>query len=248
MAAPDWLTARPIAHRGLHNAASGIIENTASAATAAITGNYAIETDVQISADGEAMIFHDDELERLTEGHGPIAAKSAADLKRVAFRNTIDRMMTLGECCDLIARRTPLVVEIKSRFDGDLRLAERVAAVLKSYAGPAAVMSFDPQPVAAVRRIAPALLRGIVAEWRYNHPEWKILPAGQRRSLALMLHATYSRPQFIAYYVNDLPSPVTRIARNIFGIPLLTWTVRTDAQRATAAHYADQMIFEGFRA
>src|SRR5512140_963362 len=103
MAAPDWFTARPIAHRGLHNGATGVIENTPSAALAAIAGNYAIETDVQISADGEAMIFHDDELERLTEGHGPVAAKSAAELKRIDLRSTADHMVTLAEYCDLIA-------------------------------------------------------------------------------------------------------------------------------------------------
>ena len=66
----DWLTARPIAHRGLHDAASGVIENTASAFRAAIAGGYGIECDLQISADGEAMVHHDDALGRLTDGTG----------------------------------------------------------------------------------------------------------------------------------------------------------------------------------
>jgi glycerophosphoryl diester phosphodiesterase len=248
MAAPDWLTARPIAHRGLHDAAAGIIENTPSAAAAAIAGNYAIETDVQISADGEAMIFHDDDLGRLTDASGPVAAKSAAALRQLSFRATSDRMVTLGEYCDLIAGRTPLVVEIKSRFEGDTSLAARVADVLRSYAGPVAVMSFDPLPIATIRKTAPPLLRGIVAERSYSDPDWNFLTPLQRCNLTLMLHATYSRPQFIAYCVDDLPTPVPAFARRVFGLPVLTWTVRTDAQRARAARYADQMIFEGFRA
>jgi glycerophosphoryl diester phosphodiesterase len=247
LAGPDWLIARPIAHRGLHDAAAGRIENTASAALAAIDGNYAIECDVQISADGEAMVFHDDRLDRLTEGHGPVAALPAAELKRIALRKTADTMMTLGDYCDLIDGRATLVVEIKSRFDSDRRLAERVVQILSAYSGPAAAMSFDPWPVSVVRNMAPEIIRGIVAERHYTHAEWNFLTPAQKRNLTWMLHAPASRPQFIAYHVDDLPAAVPSLARAL-GLPLLTWTVRTDAQRQTAKRNADQMIFEGFRA
>src|SRR5262245_4778199 len=98
----EWLTARPIAHRGLHDASAGVIENTASAFTAAIECVYGIECDIQISADGEALVYHDDALGRLTEGSGPLAAMPAAALKRVAFKGTADLMITLGELCDLV--------------------------------------------------------------------------------------------------------------------------------------------------
>jgi len=247
VAGPDWLIARPIAHRGLHDVAAGRVENTASAALAAIAGNYAIECDVQISADGEAMVFHDENLDRLTEGHGPVASAPAAELKRLPFKNTGDRMLTLGEYCDLIAGRVTLVVEIKSRFDGDRRLAERVVTVLQAYRGAVGAMSFDPLPLAVVRQAGPHILRGVVAERYYSHPEWQFLSTAQKRRLAWMLHAPSSRPQFVAYHVNDLPAAVPAVARAL-GLPILTWTVRTDAQRQIAKRNADQMIFEGFRA
>jgi glycerophosphoryl diester phosphodiesterase len=242
-----WLTARPIAHRGLHDAAHGIIENTPSAATAAMAGGYGIETDLQISADGEAMVHHDDALGRLTDGVGALRDLSEATLKRVPFRATADRMMSLGNLLDLVDGRVPLVIELKSRFDDDLRLAERAAKVLAGYHGPAAVMSFDPTPIIALRRIAPGLVRGIVAERRYEPPEWKHLNVAQRFTLPLQLHGWKSRPHFIAYHVDDLSTLPPRAAR-LFGLPLLAWTVRTEAQRATAAQRADQAIFEGFRA
>jgi glycerophosphoryl diester phosphodiesterase len=244
---PDWLTARPVAHRGLHDASAGIIENTPSAFAAAIAGNYGIECDVQISADGEAMVHHDDTLGRLTAGSGRLAGMPAAALKQVAFRATADRMLTLGELCDLADGRVPLLVEIKSRFDGDLRLATRAAQILSGYSGPAALMSFDPAPIAALRTLAPRLPRGIVAERHYAHPEWQSLSARSKRALAYLGHVWQSRPQFIAYSVQDLPSPVPWMARNLFRLPLLTWTVRTAVDRERAARYADQMIFEGFR-
>jgi glycerophosphoryl diester phosphodiesterase len=243
-----WLTARPIAHRGLHDAAHGVIENTAPAFTAAIAGSYGIETDVQISADGEAMVHHDDALGRLTHGAGALRDMSAADLKRVPFRADAGRMMTLGELTDLVGGRVPLVIELKSRFDGDLRLGERTAAVLAGYRGPAAVMSFDPAPVTALRSLAPRLVRGVVAERHYEPPEWAFLNAAQRLALPLLLHGPQSRPDFIAYRVDDLATLPPRLARSVFSLPLLTWTVRTDAQRAMAARFADQVIFEGFQA
>src|SRR4249919_3099342 len=127
----DWLTARPIAHRGLHDAQRGIIENTATAFAAAISDSYGIETDVQISADGEAMVHHDDALGRLTEGFGRLADMSAADLARVAFKDTSDRMLTLGELCDLVGGRVPIAVELKSGFARDTRIAQRTAEVLQ---------------------------------------------------------------------------------------------------------------------
>jgi glycerophosphoryl diester phosphodiesterase len=243
----SWLTARPVAHRGLHDAANGVIENTASAFKAAIKAGFAIETDLQISADGEAMVHHDFALGRLTLGSRQLAAMTAAGLKEVPFKATADRIMTLGDLCDLVAGRVPLVIELKSRFDGNLRAMKRAAEVLQGYAGPAALMSFDPAPIEALRGIAPAIVRGIVAERHYEDEEWHMLTAGQKRSLAFLLHAPRTRPHFVAYHVKALPSPAPWVARNIFGRPLLTWTVRTSEDRARAKRWADQMIFEGFR-
>ncbi|MDO8877221.1 MAG: glycerophosphodiester phosphodiesterase family protein [Pseudolabrys sp.] len=246
---PDlaWLTARPIAHRGLHDAAAGVIENTGSAFAAAIAGGFAIETDLQISADGEAMVHHDDALGRLTEGSEALARMSAAAIQAVRFKATADRILTLAALCELVAGRVPMVIELKSRFDGDMRLAVRAAEVLAGYAGPAALMSFDPAPIARIRQIAPHLPRGIVAERHYTHHEWDRLSAFEKFSLAFLLHAPQSRPQFLAYSVKDLPAAVPLVARRAFGLPLLTWTVRSESDRARAARYADQMIFEGFR-
>jgi glycerophosphoryl diester phosphodiesterase len=108
-------------------------------------------------------------------------------------------------------------------------------------------MSFDPRPVSLLRTSAPDICRGIVAERHYDHPEWSFLTAPQKRALAWMLHAPSSRPQFLAYHVNDLPAAVPTCA-HLVGLPILTWTVRTPAQREIAKRNADQMIFEGFRA
>ena len=127
MRAPDWLTARPVAHRGLHDRARGIIENMPGAAQAAIDANFGIECDIQLTADGEAMVHHDDALGRLTEGSGALLGMTAAELKAVRFKDTSERMMSLGDLCALVAGRVPLVIEVKSHFDGDRKLVARMA-------------------------------------------------------------------------------------------------------------------------
>jgi glycerophosphoryl diester phosphodiesterase len=247
MAALDWLTARPIAHRGLHDAAAGVIENTPSAFRAAIEGRYGIECDLQITADGEAVVHHDFALGRLTQGKGLLAEMTAEALKRVDFIATADHMVTLGELCDLVGGRVPLVLELKSTFHGETRLVARVAEVLRGYSGPVAAMSFDPEQVQMLRAQAPELTRGIVAERWYRHQEWSDLTWFQRQGLGNLVHWPSTWPDFVAFSVKDLPTAATWVARNVFRRPLLTWTVRTADDRARAERYASQMIFEGFR-
>ena len=214
---------------------------------AAIDGNFGIEVDLQLSADGEAMVHHDDALGRLTEGTGALLGKTAAELKAVTFKGTAERMMTLGDLCAQVHGRVPLVIEVKSHFDGDRRLVSRMAEVLRTYSGPAAVMSFDPDQVLAVREIIPECPRGIVAEREYTADEWPEATPAQRRSMEHLRHAFRTRPHFVSYSVNELPALAPWIARHIFGLPLITWTVRTPEQRERAARYADQITFEGFR-
>jgi glycerophosphoryl diester phosphodiesterase len=240
MSGLDWLIARPVAHRGLHDAAAGVIENTPSAFAAAVAASYAIECDLQISLDGEAMVHHDDVLGRLTDGGGRLDEMTSAELRRVAFKATTDRMISVGELCDLVAGRVTLVIELKSGRAGDQRVALRAAQVLSAYSGSAALMSFDPAQIATVRTSAPRLTRGIVAQ-RWSGQ------AGRKGALAYGCAALAARPQFIAYSVEDLPAALPIAARRLGGVPLLTWTVRSVEDQERAARWADQMIFEGFR-
>ncbi|MCC6948251.1 MAG: glycerophosphodiester phosphodiesterase [Bradyrhizobiaceae bacterium] len=245
MAGLDWLVARPVAHRGLHG--NGIVENTLGAAAAAVEGNYGIEVDLQLSADSEVMVFHDTTLDRLTKATGPLAARTAADLKQIEFRDCGERIPTLQDLLALVAGRAPLVLELKSDWNGDDRLAARVAEILAGYDGPVAAMSFDPGLVIALQKYAPGLPRGIVAERYYDDPEWNPLPRRMKFVFGNLLHIPRTRPHFVAYYVKELPALAPLVARHLLGMKLLTWTVRTDADRRRAARWADQMIFEGFR-
>jgi glycerophosphoryl diester phosphodiesterase len=251
VSAPAWLIARPIAHRGLHARENGIVENTLSAAQAAIEHGFSIECDVQLTADGEAVIFHDWALERLTGSRGEVARRSVDELAAMTLKGTAERIPTLLAFLEAIGGRVPLIVEIKSRFDGDWRLVERVAAVIAGYEGPLAIKSFDPRLIAHLRDNADRLGAnrhplGIVAQARYDDGEWQSRPQALRENLTGFLHYSQSRPDFLSWRVDDLPHAIPFLLRTELDKPVITWTVRREEQRARAAQWADQIVFEGF--
>ena len=183
----------------------------------------------------------------LTDGEGRLDRLSAYELKRIAFCDSAERMLTLGELCELVGGRATLLIELKSRFDGDVRLPARVASLLSGYRGPAAPMSFDPLQLQVLRQKAPRLPRGIVAAKYRPHPYWDQMPPWLRHGMGSLLPALTARPHFVAYAFDNLPAFAPAVARHILCLPLLTWVVRTEVERQRAAGFADQIIFEGFR-
>jgi glycerophosphoryl diester phosphodiesterase len=236
----------PIAHRGLHDARHGIIENTASAFRAAIMGGYGIETDIQAAAGGEPVIFHDETLDRLTKAGGAVATFTPEQLRQIQFRATSDRILTLAEFLSLIDGRAPLFLEIKSFGGADRTLERRIAEDLASYRGPASVMSFDPGSMAAMRHFAPQVPRGLSAM-----PFWQVKTPGlstiDRFRLTHMLDIGLAKPDFLTYEVNGLAAMAPSLRRRFSELPIITWTVRTAEDRRKAQAFADAMIFEGFR-
>ncbi len=239
---------KPIAHRGLHDAARGRVENTLPAFSAALDKGYGIECDVRPAAGGTPMVFHDDTLDRLVAHSGPVHAHDAGALKRFTFRNGTDRMPDLGELLELVGGRQPILVEIKSEWeDPDRAFLTAIAKLAVSYKGPLALMSYDPAVMAVVKELAPEIPRGIVSGLIEEEPHWcdKLGPERAYR-LSHLLESRAAAPDFYAYHVGALPTPVTRYVREVLSVPLFTWTVRTEEERAVAARWADAPIFEGF--
>jgi glycerophosphoryl diester phosphodiesterase len=238
-----WLTERPVAHRGYHDPAAGRVENTLAAAEEAATRGFAVECDIRLTADDHVIVFHDHHLDRLTTGSGAVHMRSHAELTALELRGSGHRVPTLAELLAVVAGRVPLFVELKTGEGGDRRLAEQAAPLLNDYVGPVAVMSFEPRTVRAMSALTPHLPRGIVAD-DFAAEKWPSLSA-RRFALRHLLAAPWVRPDFMAYCVQDLPASAPLLLRH-FGLPLLTWTVRSEEDRRTARRYADQIIFEGF--
>jgi glycerophosphoryl diester phosphodiesterase len=226
------LIARPFAHRGLHG--GGRIENSRAAFEAAIAAGSGIELDVQASADGEAMVFHDYDLDRLTDGLGALRTLGTAELKRIRLNGSGETIPTLSEILALVASRTPLLIELKSPGRRVAQLCRAVQGALEDYRGSVALMSFNPEIGHHFARQAPQLLRGLVVS-----EQKKGLRGYAERPLALWR----SQADFLAYDIRDLPSRFAD-AQRAKGMPVLTWTVRTLADRARAAEHASQIIYE----
>lgn len=245
MTRPDWLTARPVAHRGFHDRTKGRIENTISAVTAGVARGFAIEVDLQLTADEEVIVFHDDTLDRLAEASGRVDELPVAALRATRLRDCQERIPTLDEILEAVAGRAALFLELKSRWTGDRRLERAVVKTLAGYVGPVAVMSFDPMALREISRLVPHLPRGLVAG-RFGSRDEHTVPRQYRLAYRYLLAASFVMPHFIAYDVRGLPASAPLMIRHAFGLPLLTWTVRTETERDTAKRWADQMIFEGF--
>jgi glycerophosphoryl diester phosphodiesterase len=242
---PDWLTARPIAHRGLHERSDGRIENTMPAFEAAVEGDFAIELDVQLTSDGDAVVFHDHVLDRLTGETGPVLERTARELTQVAVTGAGARIDTLATVLAQVDGRVPLVVEVKSRFDGDVRLADAVAGALAAYRGPAAIMSFDPQIVARVAKHETGRPLGIVAAGM-GWPHWMELSAWKRFVFGALVHPAALGTDFVSYDQSSLPALSPLLAKFIGRKALISWTVKDQATAKRLAPYVDQITFEGF--
>jgi glycerophosphoryl diester phosphodiesterase len=244
---PAGFLGAPIAHRGLHDRARGVVENSRAAAEAAIAAGYGIELDVQMSADGEAVVFHDDAMPRLTGEPGLVRDYTAAALGRIALLGAAETVPTLADFLALVAGRAPLLVEIKDQ-DGALGpdvgpLERRVARLLAAYPGEAALMSFNPHSVAVFAEAAPDRPRGLTT-CGFDDPDWS-LPDYRVAELAALLDAERTGAAFVSHDRRDLDNPaVTRLKAE--GLPILTWTVRDPAEEVQAREIADNITFEGY--
>jgi glycerophosphoryl diester phosphodiesterase len=239
---------RPIAHRGLHNAAKGIVENTTAAFTAAIDKGYGIECDLRPASDGTPFVFHDAEFKRLIDAPGRLDASVPHAIARLAYRGSSERVLPFAEFLDLVAGRVPLLVEIKSDWDApSAAFLKAIATIVAAYKGPLALMSFDPAVMRAVKDLAPGVPRGIVSGL-YRGKGWWPDKIGEERAFRLshLLESGLVEPAFYSYDVRSLPTPVTQFVREVIRTPVMTWTVRTPSDVEKARQWADGITFEGF--
>ncbi|EYD78372.1 Glycerophosphoryl diester phosphodiesterase [Rubellimicrobium mesophilum DSM 19309] len=252
MRLPDAFLSRPIAHRALHDRDAGRPENGRAAMRAAIERGYGIECDLQLSADGVAMVFHDDELMRLTGEDGPLRGRTASALGKLKLRHGDEGVPTLREVLDLVAGRVPLLIEVKDQthrlapVDGVLE--EATARELRGYEGPVALMSFNPHSVIALRDLAPEVPRGLTTcDFDPSDHEWA--PAGPERLEHLRRIEDYDAAGacFISHQASDLRRP--RVAElKAQGAAVLCWTIRSAEQERLARAVADNVTFEGYLA
>lgn len=241
----DFLT-RPLAHRALHRA--GLPENSLGAVNAAVAAGYGIEIDVQLTSDARALVFHDYHLSRLTCARGSVRDRTLREMETIRLRDCDEAAPGLEAVLDAVGGKVPLLIEIKDQ-DGALGpdvgpLEAAVACALDGYAGPVAVMSFNPESVSAMQTLAPGIPRGLVTD-AFETEHWEAVPEKRRKHLAGI--ADYERvgASFISHNHRDLARP--RVAElKADGAAVLCWTVRSPGQEEAARRHADNVTFEGY--
>lgn len=247
---PASLRRIPVAHRAFHDRAARRPENSPAAIRAAIAAGYAIEIDLQLSSDGQAMVFHDEALDRLTAETGPVNQRTAADLGRIQLRDCDDMIPSFAEVLALVAGQVPLLVEIKDQ-DGMMGrnigpLEAAAAALLQDYQGDVAVMSFNPHSVAEMARLLPKVARGITTS-DYQPEDWAPLPAALCDHLREIPDYDRVEASFISHEARDLARPrVAELAHD--GADVLCWTIRSASEETKARRYACNVTFEGYSA
>lgn len=250
VALPHSFLDRPIAHRALHDVTDGRPENSRAAIRAAMDAGYGIEIDLQMSRDGQAMVFHDFHLGRLTDENGPIRQRDAAALAAIPLKGGDEGVPDFAEVLSLVDGRVPLLVELKDQHGAmgphDGVMEQAVARALQNYSGDVAVMSFNPHSVAAFGRLNDTIPLGLTTE-AFAQKGNPLLPAATRRRLRDIPDYDHVGASFISHDVNDLKNPaVTKLKAR--GVPVLCWTVKSPAQEKTARKVADNITFEQYLA
>ena len=243
---PEGFLARPIAHRALHGPARP--ENSAEALRAAAEAGWGIEIDLQLSADGEPMVFHDATLDRMTAETGPLRARTAAELSALPLTGGAEGMPTFVRALEIVGGRVPLLVELKDQSQGldltDGALERAAAAAALGYDGPLAFMSFNPHAVLWCAQVAPRIPRGLTTT-DFRPEDWPGIAPARLAHLREMADLTAAGAAFVSHDRRDLANPKLAEIRAA-GLPILTWTIRSHAEAQEALRIADQITFEGY--
>jgi glycerophosphoryl diester phosphodiesterase len=240
-----WLISTPIAHRGLHGLDSGVPENSLAAFDAAASKGYPMELDVQLSRDGQVVVLHDTNLERMTGMNAAVRDTDYSAMSKLRLRDSDQHIPTLAEVLDLVSARVPIMVEVKSTGTvGELE--QSVSSILSSSKQEAAIVSFNPLSLKYFRNKAPQLPRGQNSGLFVKSDVDEVnLNLATRIALQYMLLNSLSRPDFVSYQLEGA-STLPVILRRKLGMPVLTWTAKSPDDEATARKYADNIIFENF--
>lgn len=236
----SWIINKFIAHRGLHTNNEVTPENSLPSFEAAIREDFAIELDVHLTTDEKVVVFHDDNLKRMTGLDKITWNCSYSEIKKLSLSDSEFNIPTLEEVLEITRGRVPLLIEIKNK--GKVGLLEKnVYEALKKYDGLYAIQSFNPFSMDWFKIQAPEIIRGQLSGSFENEK----LPVYKKTMLRNLLFNKRSSPSFINYDINCIPNWALNKARKD-GLWILGWTAKTKKEFVSAKKYCDNVLFEGF--
>ena len=231
------------AHRGLHTKDKRVPENSMAAFSAAVDAGYGIELDINITTDGQVVVFHDDTLLRMCGSDKPVSACSFDELQQYRLLDTEARIPLFRDVLALVDGRVPLVVELKNTAER-AALCEKAAALLDGYGGPYCIESFHPGIVMWFRKNRPGVVRGYLSAGLKNY---KSIPLYQGILLSSLMTNALSRPHFVAFHHPDAKGRFRIKLYRLLGGKLVGWTVRDTDDADACRAFFDAIIFEHFK-
>ncbi|MBC5630120.1 glycerophosphodiester phosphodiesterase [Clostridium sp. NSJ-6] len=235
----EWLTSTKFAHRGLYSDDGMIPENSLEAFDKAIENNYGIELDVSFTKDKKTVVFHDDNLLRMTGLNKKISDCTLEEIESLYLNGTDYKIPTFNEVLDLVDGKVPLIIEIKSNRDR-YGLCNSVKNELNDYNGRFCIESFDPLIMSRIKKNMPDVIRGQLS---MKFTKDNKAPKSLKVALEYLLLNFKSRPHFIAYNWIDSNNLSLRILRKL-GIITVAWTVNSEKALEVSNERFDTIIFE----
>ncbi len=245
---PGWerLEGVRYAHRGLHDPALGIPENSMAAFRRAVEHGFGAELDVHLMADGGLAVVHDSSLKRVCGADVCIEDLTAADLARYPLMGTQETIPLLSQVLELFQGKTPLVIELKVERGNAAALTDGVMAALEGWNGAYCLESFHPAALLRLKEKHPQVLRGQLSQNFLKPEEANGLSLPVRFALTNLLTTAFTRPDFIAYGWKDRGNASLRLMKALYGVHEVSWTVRDRETMDALDRAGAASIFEGF--
>lgn len=229
---------RNFAHRGLHTPDKSAPENSLLAFRRAADAGYGVELDIQLSKDGQVVVFHDDTLDRVCGVHGRVDAFTFDELREMRLAGSAQQIPLLTEVFEVIDAKGPIIIELKSG-PRNAELCKKGLELMRAYHGAYCVESFDPRIVQWFKKNAPEILRGQLATLP---GEYHAYPRIAGTVMGNCLSNFLGRPEFIAY--DNAPKPLLVQMVDARGALRVLWTARDAADAKRVQHENDMVIFE----
>ena len=230
------------AHRGLHDDTRP--ENSMAAFAAAVDHGFGIELDVHLLKDGSLAVFHDSDLKRITGQEGKLEELTKEDIPRYFLKGTEQTIPLFSDALRLCGGKIPLIVELKSAGNNYAQLTEAACNMLESYPGVYCMESFDPRCIRWLKKNRPEIIRGQLGEifTKYKSPVPWILKVLLTHQMLNFL----TKPDFVAYRFAERKNLSNFLARKLWGLQGVSWTLRNMDEYNTAKSENLIPIFENF--
>ena len=224
-----FLTSSLIAHRGLHSDTVG--ENTLLSFEKAIAKNYIIELDLHLTRDKEIIVYHDNNLKRLTGIDKDVKDLTYEEIKKITLK-TGEHIPKFSEALKVIDGKVPLLIELKTDNKCGV-LESEVVKYLDNYKGKFAIQSFNPLSLYWFKKHRKDYIRGQLVTLEYNFNFITNLIC------KYMVLNPIIKPDFISMNIKRLPNQRIRNKYILIG-----WTVRNKKDLQKFKNNCDNLICE----